>query len=122
MPSPSRSVISLNRAIPRQTLQKVGIPRFARDKKTKTSVTMPHMATRAAAPATSKVAVRSLIVLVLINIVNFYDRQVPGALAEPIRKEFGLTDTQLGLIGTAFTILYAIVGIPLGRMADRGSR
>jgi MFS family permease len=83
---------------------------------------MPHMATQAAVPSASKVAVRSLIVLVLINIVNFYDRQVPGALAEPIRREFGLTDTQLGLIGTAFTILYAIVGIPLGRMADRGSR
>jgi MFS family permease len=81
------------------------------------------MATQAAAnPKASSIAIKSLIVLVLINIVNFYDRQVPGALAEPIRKEFGLTDTQLGLIGTAFTILYAMVGIPLGRMADRGSR
>ncbi|HLJ86624.1 MAG TPA: MFS transporter [Candidatus Angelobacter sp.] len=64
----------------------------------------------------------SLFVLVAVNILNFYDRQVPGALAEPVRKEFGLSDTQLGLIGTMFTVVYALVGLPLGRLADRGSR
>jgi MFS family permease len=61
-------------------------------------------------------------VLVLINIVNFYDRHVAGALAEPMRKEFALTDTEIGWIGTAFTILYAVIGLPLGRVADRRSR
>lgn len=60
--------------------------------------------------------------LVLINIVNFYDRHVAGALAEPMRKEFALTDTEIGWIGTAFTILYAVIGLPLGRLADRRSR
>ena len=69
-----------------------------------------------------KFATRSLIVLVMINIVNFYDRQVPGALAEPIRHEFHLTDAQIGWIGTVFTLLYAIVGVPLGRLADTRSR
>ena len=57
--------------------------------------------------------------LFAINLLNFFDRQIPGAVAEPIRKEWGLTDTELGAIGTAFTLLYAFVGVPLGRLADR---
>src|SRR5215468_11124874 len=59
----------------------------------------------------------SLAVLFAINLLNFYDRQALGALAEPIRKEFHLTDTQIGVLGTIFTILYAIVGVPFGRLA-----
>lgn len=77
-------------------------------------------------PAVTSPAVRaakwSLAVLVAINILNFYDRQVAGAVVEPIRKEFGLTDTQLGGINTAFTILYGVVSLPLGRLADKISR
>ena len=65
---------------------------------------------------------RSLVVLFAINILNFYDRQALGALAEPIRKEFSLSDTQLGALTTIFTILYAIVGLPLGRAADAWNR
>ncbi len=64
----------------------------------------------------------ALIVLIAINILNFYDRYVLGALAEPIRREFQLTDTQIGLLGSIFIWLYAIVGVPLGRLADRRSR
>jgi MFS family permease len=64
----------------------------------------------------------SLLVLVAINILNFYDRQVPGALAEPVRKEFHLTDGQLGLLGSAFIWLYALIGVPLGHVADKWSR
>jgi MFS family permease len=61
-------------------------------------------------------------VLVAINVLNFYDRQVVGAVVEPVRKEFSLSDTQIGLLNTAFTVLYGIVGLPLGRLADRISR
>src|SRR6516164_5365062 len=64
----------------------------------------------------------SLAVLVAVNVLNFYDRHVIGALTEPIRKEFGLSDSQVGLIGSAFIWLYAIVGLPLGRVADSWSR
>jgi MFS family permease len=64
----------------------------------------------------------SLAVLVAVNILNFYDRHVIGALTEPIRKEFHLTDGQVGLIGSAFIWLYALVGLPLGRVADAWSR
>jgi MFS family permease len=63
-----------------------------------------------------------MIVLFAINILNFYDRNIGGALVEPQRLEFGLNDTQVGLLGTAFTILYAIIGVPLGRFADVWSR
>src|SRR5262245_50752812 len=63
-----------------------------------------------------------LAVLVAINVLNFYDRQVAGAVVEPVRKEFSLSDTQIGLLNTAFTVLYGIVGVPLGRLADRVSR
>ncbi|HZD92613.1 MAG TPA: MFS transporter, partial [Candidatus Sulfotelmatobacter sp.] len=63
-----------------------------------------------------------LTILVAINILNFYDRQVAGALVEPVRKEFSLSDTQIGALNTAFTVLYGIVGLPLGRLADRVSR
>jgi MFS family permease len=64
----------------------------------------------------------ALAVLVAVNILNFYDRHVIGALTEPIRKEFGLSDSQVGLMGSAFIWLYALVGLPLGRVADRWSR
>lgn len=40
-----------------------------------------------------------------VNLMNFFDRQVAGALGEPIRIEFGLNDTQLGLVATVFTLV-----------------
>src|SRR5579872_283872 len=67
-------------------------------------------------------AAAALAVLFAINLLNFYDRQTLGPLAEPIRKEFHLTDTQLGVLGTIFTVLYAFVGVPFGRLADSWSR
>src|SRR5919206_4327729 len=63
-----------------------------------------------------------LLILVAINILNFYDRNVTGALAEPMRKEFRLSDAQIGLLGSLFIWLYAIVGVPLGKVADVWSR
>jgi len=71
-------------------------------------------------PASS--ASYALLVLFVINLLNFFDRQLPGALGEPIRKEFHLSDTALGLLGTVATLMYAIVGLPLGRLADRWYR
>jgi MFS family permease len=65
---------------------------------------------------------RSLWVLFSVNLLNFYDRLAPGALAEPLRREFLLSDAQLGALSTAFTLVYAVAGLPLGRLADRVSR
>lgn len=67
-------------------------------------------------------ALFALAVLFCINLLNFFDRQIFGALAEPIRKEFQLSDATLGLLGTAFTLFYAVAGLPLGRISDRWSR
>jgi predicted MFS family arabinose efflux permease len=64
----------------------------------------------------------ALAILFAINTLNFFDRQVLGAVAEPIRREWDLGDGAIGILGTAFTIFYAIAGLPLGRLADRFSR
>jgi len=64
----------------------------------------------------------ALILLSAINLTNFFDRLIIGAVAEPIRLEFLLSDTSLGLLATAFTLIYAVVGVPFGRLADRFSR
>jgi MFS family permease len=64
----------------------------------------------------------ALATLFAINLLNFFDRFMFGALAEPIRKEWGLTDSQIGWLATAFTLLYALVGVPLGRLSDRWKR
>ena len=61
-------------------------------------------------------------VLLGINTINFFDRQILPAVQEKIRKEWNLTDSDLGLLGTAFILLYAVVGLPLGRLADVGHR
>ena len=64
----------------------------------------------------------ALFILFVINTLNFFDRQLLGALGEPVRKEFHLSDTSLGLLGTVFTLMYALVGLPLGRLSDRWLR
>ncbi|MEN0107558.1 MAG: MFS transporter, partial [Pseudomonas sp.] len=63
---------------------------------------------------------RVLFLLFLANLFNFFDRSIPAIIIEPLRHEWSLSDLQLGLVGTAFTIVYAIAGVPLGRMADTG--
>ena len=74
------------------------------------------------APPATPHARRVLVLLFLANLLNFFDRTIPAILNEPIRLEYGLSDLQLGVIGAAFTLVYALAGIPLGRLADRGSR
>lgn len=64
----------------------------------------------------------ALAVLFGVNMMNFFDRQVAGALAEPIRLEFGLSDTALGIVNTVFVLVYACAGVPLGRLTDNWLR
>ena len=67
-------------------------------------------------------ATYTLAVLFAINLMNFFDRQILGAVGEEVRREWALSDTALGLLGTVFTLLYAVVGVPLGRLSDRTER
>src|SRR5215831_4751922 len=64
----------------------------------------------------------TLLELLGINTMNFYDRQVVGAVGEQVRKEWNLSDRQLSALTTAFILLYAAVGLPLGHWADVGRR
>src|SRR5918911_3792395 len=64
----------------------------------------------------------ALFVLFAINLMNFFDRQLLGGVGEGIRREWALSDTALGLLGTVFTLLYAVFGLPLGRMSDKRDR
>ena len=57
---------------------------------------------------------RVLALLFLANLLNFFDRTIPAILNEPIRLEWGLNDFQLGIIAAAFTVIYAIAGLPPG--------
>jgi MFS family permease len=70
----------------------------------------------------SKAVGPSLAVLFFVNVLNYYDRQALGAVAEPLRREFGLSDAQLGGLSTLFIVLYAVAGLPMGRLADTWSR
>jgi MFS family permease len=66
---------------------------------------------------------RVLLLLAAINVLNFMDRQVIFILFEPVKRDLGLTDTALGLLGGAgFAVFFALVSVPLGRVADVWSR
>jgi MFS family permease len=62
-------------------------------------------------------------VLVVVYLVALVDRQILTLLVEPIKRDMGLSDTQLSLlIGLAFAIFYTVLGVPIARLADRRPR
>lgn len=64
-----------------------------------------------------------LVMLTLVYVFNFVDRQLLVTLQESIKKELNLSDTQLGLLsGFTFAIFYVTMGIPVARLADKGNR
>jgi len=65
----------------------------------------------------------ALIVLAIVYMFNFVDRQIMAILLPAIRDEFQVGDTALGLLaGTAFALFYVTLGVPIGRLADRVNR
>jgi MFS family permease len=65
----------------------------------------------------------SVAVLTFTYIISFVDRTILGLLIEPIKVDLALNDTQIGLLqGMAFGVFYAVMGLPLGWLADRASR
>ena len=57
-----------------------------------------------------------------INLLNYLDRYVAASVAPMVQKELHLTDSEIGLFGTAFLLVYAIAALPFGYWADRGIR
>jgi MFS family permease len=65
----------------------------------------------------------ALAVLTFINIFGYMDRIALSILMQPIKLDLHLSDQQLGLLsGIAFALFYAVLGVPLARLADRSSR
>ena len=63
------------------------------------------------------------IVLMVAYTLSYVDRQILSMLVDPIKQDLGISDTQIGLLqGFAFAVFYTLVGIPMGRLADRGDR
>ena len=89
---------------------------------------MVDVAPQAAAPtqAAATPSTRRYYVLALLTIIyalNFLDRTIFNVLIEPIKKEFALSDTTMGLLaGFGFVLFYSLLGIPIARMADRLNR
>ena len=64
-----------------------------------------------------------LFILALVYLFSSIDRTLISVLAEPIKRDFNLSDSQLGLLtGLAFAISYSLAGIPLGLLVDRHRR
>jgi len=64
-----------------------------------------------------------LVMLTLVYVFNFIDRQLLVILQESIKQDLQLSDTQLGMLsGFTFAIFYVTMGIPIARLADKGNR
>ncbi len=62
-------------------------------------------------------------VLMSIYVFSYVDRQILSLLVGPMKRDLGLSDTQVSLLmGTSFAVFYSVCGIPLGRLADSRSR
>lgn len=79
----------------------------------------------AAAPTWPRPAIAwyAVAILVVAFIFSFIDRTIIALLVQPLKNDLGLTDGDIGLLsGPAFALFYTLVGIPIGRWADRYSR
>ena len=65
----------------------------------------------------------ALAMLLFVYTMSFIDRQIMGILVQPIKQEFGVSDTAMGVLtGLAFAVFYSALAIPFGRHADRTNR
>src|SRR6185503_6947345 len=92
------------------------------------------MAEAHVAPATGTAAVAgdspglrrawyALFILTIGLLIATVDRSILMLLVDPIRAHLGISDTQISVLtGWAFVSVYALLGLPIARFADRGSR
>ena len=65
----------------------------------------------------------ALAILLIVYVFNFIDRSILSILAQAIKEDLALSDSQLGFLGgLAFAVFYTFLGIPIARLADRGVR
>jgi MFS family permease len=65
----------------------------------------------------------AMVVLTIAYMLSFIDRQILSLLIEPMKRDLNISDFQISLLqGFAFAAIYAVAGIPLGRLSDRLNR
>jgi MFS transporter, Spinster family, sphingosine-1-phosphate transporter len=90
---------------------------------TETSIEDPRPMISSLSERPSPYAWYVALVLMLSYILSFIDRKLPFILAEPIKRDLHLSDTQIGLItGLSFTLVYSVAAFPIAMLADRYSR
>jgi predicted MFS family arabinose efflux permease len=79
----------------------------------------PATASDEAKPFSRSYVNAALWILMIVSFLNYVDRMVLNILAEPIKRDLGLSDTQLGLLtGLAFGLFYSTLALPLARLTD----
>ena len=65
----------------------------------------------------------ALLLIGLVSITNYYDRNLISILVEPVKHDLHLTDSQIGLLsGIGFAIMYSLLGVPVAQLSDRFGR
>ena len=83
----------------------------------------PGSAGKGAEMPSSRYAWYVVLVLTGMYMFSFVDRQILSLLIPSIKKDYGVSDTQIGLlVGLAFALFYTLMGLPLGRMVDTYKR
>jgi MFS family permease len=86
-------------------------------------MTPAPLKTEAGATRVPRYAWYVVTVLMLCYTLSFIDRQILSLLVTPIKTDLGISDTRVGLLqGFSFAVFYALMGLPLGRLADVRSR
>src|SRR2546421_2190849 len=67
-------------------------------------------------------ATYALLVVTLLNFLNYIDRFILAAILPRVKTEFVLTDFQLGLLANAFLVAYFVTSPVFGYLGDRSSR
>lgn len=71
---------------------------------------------------TTRYAAYALAVLTGTNLLNYLERNTIFAVFEPLKRDLGLTDAQLGWLGTAYVLVFSLTALPLGLLGDLRSR
>ena len=83
----------------------------------------PSVASGATPYPSSRQAWYLVFTLLIFYIFSFIDRQIISLLVEPIKRDLGVSDTQIGLLqGLSFALFYCFLGVPIGWLADRKNR